>query len=241
MPVGRANPGAGQLFEIPALGLLDMLSHVVEAVDLGIAFQDGQTALTMIQKEPPALIILDLMLPEVDGWVLTRRLRSRGIDTPILMLTARGEANDRILGLDMGADDYVAKPFNPRELVSRVRAILRRTQNDAGQTPSRAPIDLGWLILDPAGKLALVNNQPIELTAREFDLLYFLASHPGQVFSRDQLLQNIWGFDFVGDPSTVTVHICRLRDKIEQEPSTPQHLITVWGVGYRLDREVRIT
>jgi DNA-binding response OmpR family regulator len=166
----------------------------------------------------------------VDGLTITRALRRR---VPIIMLTARGETSDRVLGLDLGADDYVVKPFSPQELVSRVRAVLRRSSE--GADPAQPPLEVGRLRLDPASYSVAADGDPIPLTAREFNLLWFLARHPRQVFSRDQLLDQIWGRDFYGDPSTVTVHIRRLREKIERDPSNPQHLLTVWGVGYRFE------
>jgi DNA-binding response OmpR family regulator len=197
---------------------------------------DGHSALAAVKAEPPDLIILDLMLPGIDGLALTRLLRREDRIVPIIMLTALGETSDRILGLDLGADDYVVKPFSPQELVSRVRAVLRRT-DESKITPihSPEPLGLGRLCLDPGSRIATVEGEQVILTAREFDLLWFLASHPSQVFTRDQLIDNVWGYDFYGDPSTVTVHIRRLREKIEADPAQPCHIITVWGVGYRFE------
>lgn len=198
---------------------------------------DGQTALETINRHAPDLIVLDLMLPGIDGLAITRRLRQGYEHIPIIMLTALGETSDRILGLDLGADDYVTKPFSPQELVSRVRAVLRRT----GEAPPLPhPADLltfGNLCLDPGSRILKINGEPVTLTTREFDLLWFLARHPSQVFTRDQLLDHVWGYEFFGDPSTVTVHIRRLREKIEPTPSQPRHIITVWGVGYRFEKE----
>jgi DNA-binding response OmpR family regulator len=195
---------------------------------------DGESALAAVERQPPDLIVLDLMLPGIDGLSLTRRLRRDGFAVPIVMLTARGQTSDRILGLDQGADDYVVKPFSPQEIVSRVRAVLRRTtEPEAGDGAPPPPLDSGRLHLDPAARRVTVGGAPVTLAAREFDLLWFLASHPDQVFSRDQLLDHVWGYDFYGDPSTVTVHIRRLREKIEADPASPQTLVTVWGVGYR--------
>src|SRR5690606_8241376 len=176
---------------------------------------------------------LDLMLPGVDGMEITRRLRAVG-DTPIIMLTARREETDRILGLEMGADDYVVKPFSPQELVSRVRAVLRRTAQPAKRddaAPNERVLRFADLTVDPGTRLATVAGSEIVLTAKEFDLLWFLASHPRQVFNRDQLLDNVWGETQYIDPSTVTVHVRRLREKLEADPSTPRHILTVWGVG----------
>jgi DNA-binding response OmpR family regulator len=198
---------------------------------------NGEAALTSVERQPPDLIVLDLMLPGIDGLSLTRRLRREGYAVPIVMLTARGQTSDRILGLDQGADDYVVKPFSPQEVVSRVRAVLRRSAEPEPDAAPAPPLELGRLRLDPAARLVAVEAEPVTLTAREFDLLWFLASHPGQVFSREQLLDRVWGYDFYGDPSTVTVHIRRLREKIEADPAHPQSLVTVWGVGYRFQGE----
>jgi DNA-binding response OmpR family regulator len=196
---------------------------------------DGEAALAAYEKQPPDLIILDLMLPGVDGLTVLRRLRRDRPHVPVIMLTARGETNDRILGLDLGADDYVAKPFSPQELVSRVRAVLRRVADDDPVAQRGAPLEFDGLTLDPASRRVVADGEPVALSSLEFDLLYFLASHESQVFTRDQLLDNVWGHDFFGDPSTVTVHIRRLREKIEPDPSEPCHVLTVWGVGYRFE------
>ncbi len=198
---------------------------------------DGQGALDSVEGQPPDLVVLDLMLPGLDGLSVMRRLRQSHPAIPIVMLTARGETGDRILGLDLGADDYVTKPFSPQELVSRVRAVLRRSggADHPPDAPPAQPIHLADLHLDPASRVLSVKDEPVTLTAREFDLLWFLASHPAQVFTRDQLLDRVWGYDFYGDPSTVTVHIRRLREKIEPDASQPRYIVTVWGVGYRFE------
>jgi DNA-binding response OmpR family regulator len=194
---------------------------------------DGQTALEILEHEPPDLVVLDLMLPEVDGLEITRRLRAE-CEIPIIMLTARREETDRILGLEMGADDYVVKPFSPRELVSRVKAVLRRTR---GSVTARGeqPLVFADLHIDPVTRLVEVNGEERTLTAKEFDLLWVLARHPRQVFNRNQLLDLVWGMTEYIDPSTVTVHVRRLREKIEADPSNPRHIQTVWGVGYRFE------
>jgi two-component system, OmpR family, response regulator VicR len=192
---------------------------------------DGYEALDSIQADPPDLIVLDLMLPGIDGLTITQHLR-QDRQIPIIMLTAKGEASDRIRGLDLGADDYITKPFSPQEVVSRVRAVLRRI----GGAPNRQndlPIEYQRLCIDPRGRTLEVEGQFINLAAKEFDLFYFFAQHPDQVFSRDQLLAQVWGDELYTDPSTVTVHIRRLREKIETNPSQPLHLLTVWGVGYK--------
>lgn len=193
---------------------------------------DGQAALEAVQEEAPDLIVLDLMLPGVDGLTVARRIRA-GASVPIVMLTAKGELEDRIEGLELGADDYVVKPFSPREVALRVSAVLRRMEE--GTVHAGEPVEAGDLRLDPATREVLCRGERVELTAKEFDLLHFLMLHPRQVFSRDQLLDNIWGHEFYGDPSTVTVHVRRLREKVEVDPSEPKRLLTVWGVGYKFE------
>ncbi len=195
---------------------------------------DGLVALEWLQLNTPDLVVLDLMLPNVDGLEITRWLRSRS-DTPIIMLTARREETDRILGLEMGADDYVVKPFSARELVSRVKAVLRRTSGSATTSGGDQALAFDDLSIDPKTRLVTVCGEEKVLTAREFDLLLVLARHPRQVFSRDQLLDQVWGISEFIDPSTVTVHVRRLREKLEPDPSKPRHIQTVWGVGYKFE------
>ncbi len=194
---------------------------------------DGAAALESLARDLPDLVVLDLMLPEVDGFVITRFLRQRG-DTPIIMLTARRAETDRIAGLEMGADDYVVKPFSPQELVSRVRAVLRRTQGQPAEIQTDR-LEFEDLSIDPGTRLVKVRGRDVQLTAKEFDLLWFLAGNKRHVFNRDQLLDRVWGLAEYVDPSTVTVHVRRLREKIELDPSEPCHIITVWGVGYRFE------
>jgi DNA-binding response OmpR family regulator len=195
---------------------------------------DGKQAMTLLERQIPDFVILDLMLPEIDGLSLTRWLRDRS-NVPIIMVTARREEIDRIAGLEMGADDYVVKPFSPQELVSRVRAVLRRTGRE--QTGAELERDLSFddIHISPVARAVTVQEMSIELTAKEFDLLYLLARHPKQVFTREQLLERVWGGAEYIDPGTVTVHIRRLREKIENDPSSPSHLLTVWGVGYKFE------
>lgn len=194
---------------------------------------DGRDGLALSRSWQPDLVVLDLMLPGVDGLEVCRVLRSES-RIPIIMLTARGEEIDRIVGLEMGADDYVAKPFSPRELVARIKAVLRRTGEGAPAT-SREALRFSGLVVDGAGRSVEVAGERQNLTAKEFDLLHFLASHPGQVFTREQLMDSVWDYAYAGDASTVTVHIRRLREKIETEPTRPRFIKTVWGVGYKFE------
>jgi DNA-binding response OmpR family regulator len=191
---------------------------------------DGAAALRFMDESPADLVVLDLMLPGVDGLEVCRRLRETS-DVPIIMLTALGSETDRVVGLERGADDYVTKPFSPRELVLRVDSVLRR-RAVVDTTPPPAPLIDGDLRVDAAQHIASRGGRRLELTAREFDLLRFLMANPGDAFSRDQLLSRVWGWSF-GDQSTVTVHVRRLREKVEQDPAHPVRLVTVWGVGYR--------
>jgi len=195
--------------------------------------QDGDQAISMLEQQLPDLVVLDLMLPNVDGLEITRWLRDRS-DVPIIMLTARREEADRIAGLEMGADDYVVKPFSPQELVSRVRAVLRRTRGSPEKSQDK-PLVFKDLHIDPLTRIVSVDSEELALTAKEFDLLWLLANHKRQVYTRDQLLDRIWGGSDYIDPSTVTVHIRRLREKIESDPSNPTHIQTVWGVGYKFE------
>jgi len=195
---------------------------------------DGKKAMTLFEREQPDFVILDLMLPEVDGLSLTRWLRDRS-DVPIIMLTARREEMDRIAGLEMGADDYVVKPFSPQELVSRVRAVMRRLGRDQAEAEHERSLSFDGLSIDPRSRVVKVGGAEIELTAKEFDMFYLLARHPKQVFTREQLLERVWGGSQYIDPGTVTVHVRRLREKIEADPSHPAHLLTVWGVGYKFE------
>ena len=189
---------------------------------------DGNRARELIESGSPDLVVLDLMLPGTDGLDLCRWIRS-GSQLPVIMLTARGEESDRIVGLELGADDYVTKPFSPRELTARVRTVLRRAES--GTREEKLAYD--GLVIDPAAREVTRRNKPLRLTAREFELLWFLASHPRRVFSREHLMRRVWGYSAALDTGTVTVHMRRLREKIEDEPSQPRHLETVWGVGYR--------
>lgn len=193
---------------------------------------DGDEALRLHREYRPDLVVLDLMLPRLGGLEVCRRMQAER-RVPLIMLTARGDEEDRIIGLGVGADDYVVKPFSPRELAARVTAVLRRV-NDVTAAPVDAKvIESGVLRLDPNTREVTVRGEPVMLTAREFDLLHYLAAHPGRVFTRDQLMDAVWGYEFAADTSTVTVHMRRLREKIEDDPARPRYLLTVWGVGYR--------
>ncbi len=191
---------------------------------------DGLHAQELLRKHEPSLVVLDLMLPGMDGLQLCRWIRGHS-DLPVIMLTARAEEADRIVGLELGADDYVTKPFSPRELAARVRTVLRRATLTAG---SSERIAHGDLELDAGTREVTKAGKQLRLTAKEFDLLWFLASHPRRVFSREQLMDRVWGYEPAFDTGTITVHVRRLREKIEEDPSKPRHLETVWGVGYRL-------
>ncbi len=194
---------------------------------------DGRTALDRALADPPDLVVLDLMLPGIDGLEVCRRLRALA-PVPVIMLTARGDESDRVIGLELGADDYIAKPFSPKELVARVRAVLRRARGPLAPAPPGGPLVLtdGELRVDVAAREATRAGGVVPLTAREFELLVFLMRHPRQAFRREDLLQQVWGTRY-GDTSTITVHVRRLREKVEPDPSAPLRIATVWGVGYR--------
>ncbi|MGW8062259.1 response regulator transcription factor [Streptomyces ziwulingensis] len=204
-------------------GYLDRAGYVVDRA------ADGPAALDRAAEHRPDLVVLDLMLPGMDGLEVCRRLRGRG-PVPVVMLTARGDEDDRVLGLEVGADDYVTKPFSPRELVLRVESVLRRTRP---ATEAR-PLGAAGLTVDPAARRATKEGVELALTLREFDLLAFFLRHPGRAFTREELMREVWGWDF-GDLSTVTVHVRRLRGKVEDDPARPRLIQTVWGVGYRFD------
>jgi two-component system, OmpR family, response regulator ResD len=194
---------------------------------------DGLEAVRLADQLRPDLVVLDVMLPRLDGLQVLRHLRE-GEDgpTPVILLTAKGEQEDKLAGLRNGADDYVVKPFSPRELVARVDAVLRRVFADR---ENAEPLSFDGLEIDLRGRRVLARGEEAHLSQREFDLLQFLASHPGQVFSRDQLMDRVWEPAFHGDPATVTVHVRRLRTKIEPDPERPRYIQTVWGVGYRFE------
>jgi len=197
---------------------------------------DGNEALRLYQQTQPDLVVLDLMLPGLSGLEVCRRLQvSRRV--PLIMLTAKGEEEDRIVGLGVGADDYVVKPFSPRELAARVEAVLRRVNESQTVSRTEKVLIFGELRIDPNTREVTISGEPATLTAKEFDLLYYLASQPKRVFTRDQLMEAVWGYTFAAETSTVTVHMRRLREKIEPNPTRPRYLQTVWGVGYRFAEE----
>jgi DNA-binding response OmpR family regulator len=209
-----------------------------------IEAETGPLALHLLHQEQPDLVVLDIMLPGLDGFTIARTLRdpagsslvSEHGNIPIVMLTARTEEVDRITGFELGTDDYVTKPFSPRELVMRIKAVLRRVT--AAVSEDEKPLVFGDLWLDPNSRSVKRGDVPLSLTVKEFDLLWFLAGHPRQVFSRTQLLDQVWGYEFYGDESTVTVHIRRLREKIEPDPSNPIYIHTVWGIGYKFEAPI---
>jgi two-component system response regulator ResD len=196
-----------------------------------ITAADGPSAVSAAERHRPDLVVLDVMLPGFDGLQVMARVRQRR-PVPVILLTARGEEADRVVGLKLGADDYVVKPFSPAELVARVSAVLRRS--DAAPTTTEAPVTFGEVVVDGRARTVAVAGEDVELTAKEFDLLHHLARHAGQVFTRDELMEAVWRYPFYSDTATVTVHVRRVRQKIERDPLNPEHLVTVWGVGYKL-------
>ncbi len=197
-----------------------------------VSAADGEEALEVFRKSEPDLVVLDLMLPRLSGLEVCRRMQAER-RVPLIMLTARGEEEERIVGLSLGADDYVVKPFSPRELAARVTAVLRRTGTDPAENTDGKVLDFDGLRIDPNTREVLVRGEPATLTAREFDLLHHLAASPGRVYTRDHLMEVVWGYAFSIDTSTVTVHVRRLREKVESDPAHPRYLQTVWGVGYK--------
>jgi DNA-binding response OmpR family regulator len=210
--------------------VLDVCRRYLESAGYEVTtLDDGIAALRHLRTDPPDLVVLDLMLPGRTGMDVLREFR-KGSDVPVILLTARGEEQDRVAGLELGADDYVVKPFSPKELVARVRSVLRRT------APAGTVVEYDGFVLDPVARTLTVDGRPVDLTRREFDLLAHLATHPRQVFSRTDLLRAVWeSSPEWQDPSTVTVHVRRLRTKVEPDPEHPRWLVTQWGVGYRFD------
>ena len=215
----------------------DVVRRYLEHADFGVTLaSDGAAALDAVASRRPDLVVLDLMLPGIDGLEVCRRLRERDPELPIVMLTALGDEADRVVGLSLGADDYVTKPFSPRELVLRVQSVLRRAARSTEAAAAQPEVLRdGDLVVDAARRVARLRGTDLALTVREFDLLLFLLRHPGRAFRRAELLEAVWGWTF-GDQSTVTVHVRRLREKIEDNPADPRRIVTVWGVGYRYER-----
>jgi two-component system, OmpR family, response regulator ResD len=212
----------------------DVLSRYLEQSGFEVeAASDGERALAAFAARPPDLVLLDLMLPRLDGFEVFRRIRARN-DSPVIMITARGHTTDRIAGLEIGADDYVSKPFSPAEVVARVRSVLRRS-SARDRAADRETLRFDGIELDGPSRQVRVDGKRVALTRKEFDLLHLLASNPGVVLDRFRILDEVWDVAFQGDPATVTVHIRRLREKIERDPSEPRRLVTVWGVGYRFE------
>lgn len=230
----------GSCMTTPEILVVEDEPSIAEVVELYLrragyqvrAVNDGNAALRLLEERMPDLVVLDVMLPGMDGFSILRWLRDRS-DTPVIFITARREEVERIAGLELGADDYVVKPFSPQELVSRVRAVLRRIHRE--EDKANKPLTYGDLSIDPHTRLITLSGQEIALTSREFDLLWLLAQHPRQVFTRGQLLERVWGVTEYIDPGTVTVHLRRLREKIEKDASHPTRLVTIWGVGYKFE------
>jgi two-component system, OmpR family, response regulator VicR len=216
------------ILEVVSAYLRRELYNVVTATD-------GEAAMKQFAETSPDLIVLDVMLPRLDGLEVCRRVRATS-NTPIIMLTARSDEMDKLVGLGIGADDYLTKPFSPRELVARIKAVLRRSLAVAPPEPGADDtLKFPGLKINPRTRAVEMDSGPVELTAKEFDLLYFLARHPQEVFTRTQLLDQVWDYSYYGDTSTVTVHVRRLREKIEPDPMRPRYVKTVWGVGYKFD------
>jgi len=196
---------------------------------------DGKEALHRIEKNHFDFIVLDLMLPEIDGLEVCRRIREQKNDVPILILTAKSDELNKVIGLQTGADDYLTKPFSPKELIARIEAILRRTNRQVREEKDKQSITIGELTLYPANFQAYLNDTLLDLTRKEFEVLVYLSENKGQIVSREELLHKVWGYDYAGDTRTVDMQVSRLRDKIEQNSKEPKYIKTVWGFGYRMD------
>lgn len=234
----------------PLILVVDDESNILDVVELYLLREgykviragDGLTALNLFAENKPDVVVLDVMLPKLDGLEVCRRMREQvGPTLPVIMLTARSQEEDKLTGLEGGADDYITKPFSPRELVARVKAALRRNQQGnnwsaSGNSDAKEEIlQTRGLKINRTSRVVEVDDKEVELTVKEFDLLWFLASNPGQVFTREQLLDRVWHYSYFGEMSTVTVHIRRLREKIEQNPMQPGYIKTIWGVGYKFE------
>jgi len=235
-PAEKRGTGAA----VPKVLIVDDEPNIREVVGLYlrrdghevVSAADGEEALDLFRSSRPDLVVLDLMLPKMNGLEVCRRMQAER-RVPLIMLTARGAEEERIVGLGIGADDYVVKPFSPRELAARVAAVLRRAAETLPTSEDGRVLTFDGLSVDPNTREVLVRGQPASLTAREFDLLYHLAASPGRVYTRDHLMEVVWGYAFSADTSTVTVHMRRLREKVEPDPAHPRYLQTVWGVGYK--------
>jgi DNA-binding response OmpR family regulator len=230
-PVTDAHDRVLVVDDDPPLRRMLERTLAAEGFDVTVA-ADGAAALVATERSAPDVIVLDVAMPGLDGLAVCRRLRGKGLPTPILMLTARDAVPDRVAGLEAGADDYLVKPFSPRELVLRVQSVLRRSGVTASAAGLPRRLVAGDVEVDVPGRSVAVAGRPVALTTREFDLLVHLMAHPGRAYTRAQLMNEVWGWEF-GDTSTVTVHVRRLREKLEADPSDPRRLVTVWGVGYR--------
>jgi len=235
--VGVSDPPRGTILVVDdEPTIVEVLSRYIERAGFQVrSAGDGPEAVRLAGLYDPDLVVLDVMLPGFDGIEVMRRLHEGdGARRPTILLTARGEESDRLVGLRHGADDYVVKPFSPAELVARIEAVLRRSSPPASEATAEEPIEHGPLRIDPASRAATLDGAELSLTQREFDLLAFLASYPGRVFTRDQLMESVWDYPFFTDTSTVTVHVRRLRAKLGDDRAEPRFVETVWGVGYRL-------
>jgi two-component system, OmpR family, response regulator VicR len=246
------NKAEDDMSDAPKILVVDDESNILDVVELYLLREgfrvvraaDGVTALDLFTQQTPDVVVLDIMLPQMDGLEVLQRIRQRANrPTPVILLTAKGQEEDKLAGLDGGADDYLTKPFSPRELVARVKVALRRMQEAQKVSTSQPLAPQGQeealrfedLYINKTARQVRAYNRPVELTAKEFDLLWFLASNAGQVFSREQLLDKVWDYSFFGEMSTVTVHVRRLREKIEADPMRPRFIKTVWGVGYKFE------
>ncbi len=237
-----------EIIKPPKILVVDDENNILDVVELYLLREgykvfraaDGQTALSIYAEQRPDLVILDIMLPHLDGLEVLKRIRAQGkTAAPVILLSAKSQEEDKLSGLEGGADDYITKPFSPRELVARVKVALRRVQEgqprQTGGNGSEEILTLAGLKVNRSARTVEIEGKPADLTAKEFDLLWFLASNKGQVFTREQLLDKVWDYTFFGEMSTVTVHIRRLREKIEADPMRPRHIKTVWGVGYKFE------
>jgi DNA-binding response OmpR family regulator len=221
------------------VNISELIAIHLNDLDFEVDFAyDGKEGLMKATAKDYNIIVLDIMMPKMDGLEVCRSLRQKNNNTPILMLTSKSEEVDKVVGLEMGADDYLTKPFSVRELMARVKAILRRTQNPEQATESKEELNLGNIVINRKKRSTVLKGKRIELSPKEFDLLYLLGSNPGTTYSREQLLNEVWGYEFSGYEHTVNSHINRLRAKIENDMNTPEFILTTWGVGYRFSENI---